>query len=421
MAVHLDRIHVTNYRSCKSTTLNLHRNLSSLIGPNGSGKSNLLNAILLLNKISRPSRGRGDEELLLSGCKLQATIDVQGKLVKYEALVQYATSERNIDEVVTTRERWNLLEITGQKKWYKIPLSATQRQLGLLEYQAPSKRLSPRYRNAVLLHYSHMMGVGIEDPQHLQIVFDALERIAAFFNGITYYSASRFTDPSKCPASFELQNDRLSRRHTRFGEEHVYFLYDLFSAFKTNKNEFAEFLSLVGNEGIGLVETVKFTEIDAPSSDYEVLAGGRLIKRELKRLLVIPSFVIHGTALSPNQLSEGTFKTLAILFYIITDKSRLLLLEEPEVCIHHGLLSSIMEIIKDFSRKKQIVISTHSDAVLDALDPENVFLVKNDPERGTLARHVPGALSRRDYLALRQYLAEYGNLGEYWRHGDLEK
>ena len=112
---------------------------------------------------------------------------------------------------------------------------------------------------------------------------------------------------------------------------------------------------------------------------------------------------------------------MAILFYIITDKSQLLLLEEPEVCIHHGLLASIVEIIKESSLKKQIILSTHSDFVLDALDPTNIFIVRNDPQKGTVVRHVPSSMSTREYKALKNYLDSSGNLGEYWRHGELEE
>jgi predicted ATPase len=96
------------------------------------------------------------------------------------------------------------------------------------------------------------------------------------------------------------------------------------------------------------------------------------------------------------------------------------LLEEPEVCVHHGLLSSILDIIKAFSRRKQIVISTHSDFVLDALAPDNVFVVRRSASKGTTVARVSEKMTVRQYQSLKKYLMESGNLGEYWRHGDLE-
>ena len=96
------------------------------------------------------------------------------------------------------------------------------------------------------------------------------------------------------------------------------------------------------------------------------------------------------------------------------------MIEEPEVCIHHGLLSSIISLIKSQSKQKQIVISTHSDFVLDHLDPENLVLVKRQPNKGTKATQLSKSMSTNDYKVLREYLEESGNLGEYWREGGLD-
>ena len=51
------------------------------------------------------------------------------------------------------------------------------------------------------------------------------------------------------------------------------------------------------------------------------------------------------------------------------------------------------------------------------LAPENVFLVRKERRLGTKVRAVTKALSGRDFEALKTYLAETGNLGEFWRHG----
>ena len=88
-------------------------------------------------------------------------------------------------------------------------------------------------------------------------------------------------------------------------------------------SKFLEFLSIVGNEGIGLIDTIKYDVIEVPTNEYAVGIGGKVISKENKKLLVIPNFIIGSNKLSPNQLSEGTFKTLAIVFYLVTDTSRL--------------------------------------------------------------------------------------------------
>ena len=115
--------------------------------------------------------------------------------------------------------------------------------------------------------------------------------------------------------------------------------------------------------------------------------GGKIEKVRRQKVLVVPQFHKGREILSPNQLSEGTFKTLALLFNIITEDSTALLIEEPEVCVHQGLLSSILELIKQYSSSKQMFVSTHSDYVLDYLQPENVFTVKYDKKAGADSPH----------------------------------
>jgi predicted ATPase len=104
----------------------------------------------------------------------------------------------------------------------------------------------------------------------------------------------------------------------------------------------------------------------------------------------------------------------------MTEQSSALLIKEPEVCVHHGLLSSIMELIKDYSKRKQIVVSTHSDFVLDRVEPRNVYQVTRSAEDGTDIRHLAKEMSAQEMKALKNYLETEGNLGEYWRHGGFE-
>jgi len=66
-----------------------------------------------------------------------------------------------------------------------------------------------------------------------------------------------------------------------------------------------------------------------------------------------------------------------------------------------------------------MIVSTHSDYVLDRVEPENVYTVSLDGPRGTIVRHIPKAMNRKGLAALREYLAKEGNLGEYWREGGL--
>jgi predicted ATPase len=78
------------------------------------------------------------------------------------------------------------------------------------------------------------------------------------------------------------------------------------------------------------------------------------------------------------------------------------------------------ELIKTYASHKQMILSTHSDYVLDHVKPENVFKVTFTESDGTAAHHIKKTMTSKEFAALRMYLEREGNLGEYWREGGLE-
>ncbi|MDD5759589.1 MAG: AAA family ATPase [Desulfobulbaceae bacterium] len=407
---------IRNYRSCVLTTLEPNSGLTALIGVNGSGKTNLLNALLLLKRATIGGRLRYPlESDYVNRSLVDAVIDYQGASIALRGEIFYTTSNKNNDEVVGTRLKWNLEEITGKKGWIELPIEMLMQGE---EYRyiisAGNKKLS----------YAQMARGGWFEHREMKSllpdkVFPVAIEISQYLAGLNYYSASQFSDPSRCPVSLELEDNRPRTRRRRGTINHSQFMHDLYHSYTTSTNSFLRFKNVIGPEGIGLISDIQFDEIRLPSNIVEVRAGGKTEKKERTQTVIVPTFTIDGNTLSPNQLSEGTFKTLALLYYVLTDDSQLLLVEEPEVCIHHGLLNSIIALIRDESRSKQIIISTHSDYVLDQLQPENVVLVDRKPDKGTKSRAISKAMSKTDFKALKQYLADSGNLGEYWREGGL--
>lgn len=435
ISVRLKSIDISNYRSCISTHFETNTALSALIGPNGSGKTNILQAILLLKKISsfRPGHRTSRNLERASTCSLRCSFEVIEGEITYSARIKYITNEFNNDELVDTEEHWEIHWSNGTSEQLSYPLAvvrapAQDSYFMWIEHMArleQKKRLEAGDKKATSASLSDLLGEKLEDIER-QVSAEspsrrALGRIASFISKISYYSASQFTSPADCPAFFEIESENVFPR--RFGSQrtsHSRFLKDLYSLKQNNKAGFGEYERLVGESGINLIEKLEFHRVELPSSDIEIRTGGEIVKKQIKRMLIVPHFIINGTKLSPAQLSEGTFKTLAVVLYLATDKSDLLLLEEPEVCIHHGLLSSLIELIKSYSGQKQIILTTHSDYVLDELVPENILLVKNTKELGTVVGSLPESLSSENYSALKGYLDTTGNLGEYWKHMGFE-
>lgn len=409
----INSFEIKSYRSCVKTKLQLNEELTALIGINGSGKSNLLNGLLLLRKIcSSRYIPNTEDNSSYNQCSFSCDISHEEKKIGIKGEIVFETDERNYDEVHFSKVKWNLKDFTGNNLWLEIPIELYR----LRRFNPFIEPSLPIYRDLDRNAFRQLKKI---QNSLVEQVFPILNEVTDFFSNISYYSASQFSDPSRCPVSIELEEKRPMRR-SRYQAGHEQYIFDLYQAWKTGDKVFKRYINTVNKNGIGLVDDICFNEVVMPSSSYKVQSGGKIQKLERNRLLVVPNFTIENNSLSPNQLSEGTFKTLALIFYILTDESNLLLIEEPEVCIHHGLLNSVISLIKSQSKLKQIVISTHSDFVLDHLDPDNLVIVKREPEKGTTAKSLTKILTKNDFKALRQYLEESGNLGEYWREGGFD-
>lgn len=408
--MHLQKVQIKNYRTCIDSTFELDKELSVLIGPNGSGKTNLLSALRILRTLcTTPEfRNRKSEAPASSATEIKSTFIVGKYRIVHTAKVHVVTNEKNADEIVKSTETWNIPTKDSKRK--TIGVSAWQ------------------LRNFVSDHHDYGWDNSGERDRFKEWLkeqglvvktFDYLSQITEYMLGISYYSASQFTNPGSAPVSFEVEG-QANRRTGISIVGHKRILYDIYQEYLNKTETYREFLDLVGSDGINLIESLEFDEIQTSSSTYTVRAGGKVVERTKNNLIVVPRISISGQMLSPSQLSEGTFKTFALVFYLVTDKSSLLMIEEPEVCIHHGLLNSIIEMIKQYSHDKQIVVSTHSDSVLDRIEVKNVRSVKRDPLKGTLVTTLSKNMSAREVKALKAYLSNEGSLGEYWKHGDLE-
>lgn len=77
-------------------------------------------------------------------------------------------------------------------------------------------------------------------------------------------------------------------------------------------------------------------------------------------------------------MSDGTLRALGILSSFFQNViPTLIAIEEPESSIHPEALGSILDVIRSFARKTQIVVTTHSPELLDAkwIRPENLRIV----------------------------------------------
>lgn len=79
-------------------------------------------------------------------------------------------------------------------------------------------------------------------------------------------------------------------------------------------------------------------------------------------------------------ISDGTINITALIVALYFEKRPIAIVEEPERNVHPYLISRIAGMMKDASRRKQIIVTTHNPELVRNTDIEDVLLVSRDEE-----------------------------------------
>lgn len=120
----------------------------------------------------------------------------------------------------------------------------------------------------------------------------------------------------------------------------------------------------------------------------------------------------HQAMISTARLSDGTLRYLCLLAILRHPKPPpLICIEEPELGMHPDIMPTIAELLVQAAKRTQIIVTTHSDALISALnDPETVMVCERD-EQGS-------SIERLDQEKLKDWLEEY-KIGDLWRMGEI--
>lgn len=113
------------------------------------------------------------------------------------------------------------------------------------------------------------------------------------------------------------------------------------------------------------------------------------------------------------RLSDGTLRYLCLLAVLChPTPPPLICLEEPELGLHPDIIATLADLLIDASHRMQIIVTTHSDILIDALShiPEAVIVCEK--ENGATQ------MRRLNHHQLQSWLEEY-SLGGLWRSGQL--
>ncbi len=123
-----------------------------------------------------------------------------------------------------------------------------------------------------------------------------------------------------------------------------------------------------------------------------------------------------GHPVPATRLSDGSLRYLFLLAALCSLEpppiTPIICIEEPETGLHPDVIPKLAKLLVEASKRSQIIVTTHSDILIDALS--------DTPEAVVICEKVDGAtqLRRLDADDLKVWLDDY-RLGELWTRGDL--
>ena len=113
-----------------------------------------------------------------------------------------------------------------------------------------------------------------------------------------------------------------------------------------------------------------------------------------------------------HELSEGTLRFIWLVALLHSPHlSTITMIDEPEVSLHPELLSLLVSIMRETSKRTQLIIATHSDRLVRFLHPEEVVVMDIKEDGGAIATWA-------DTMDLDAWLTEY-SLDEVWQMGRM--
>lgn len=404
-------VSVENFLSFRKATVPL-QSLNVLVGPNGAGKTNFLRIFQFLGEVARQDltpaidflggfeqlrfRGEigqeGTIKIALRGVITQhASLNApdEYKLSFWEGRIrrrvqplseQVAGGERIVDRIVNRNEVIVLKRFKGRGR--RITLSG--RSIQFAPEATTARRTSERTVSVQAqssgLNTLRKLGneYGAEQVEALAQVFENLRLVDVAVDGIR--RPGRTSNPSRLEST---------------GENVASYLQWLSQDHASVFDRLCEDVRFV----LPSFESFRFTSIGG-SDDY--------IRLDIKER--------HLTGYTPlARASFGTIRAIA-LFAMLHDPSppRLTCLEEVDHGFHPHALDRLVERLREASERTQIIVATHSPALVNRVNADELIIFERDP--GTNATRVSD-LSPEQIQAMSD--ASELRLGELWFSGSL--
>ncbi len=358
--------------------------LNVLIGPNGAGKSNLIEVIGLLraapSDIMAPIRegGGGDNwtwrgEQSVTEARVEVVVEtpfVYSDKLRYSLafgpfLFGIAVLKEEIGEEKDSSERYL------ERRLNKVTLT----------YRDESRERSQRELPWTDIKPDQSILSQLKDPVH----YPELTHIGHTLSSIHLHREWSFgrNTPPRLPQKADLPNYLLAEDGRNLGM--------VLNRLEGDPKAKEQLLSTLRNLYHGI-------------DDYHVQVEAGSVQVFLKEGAVqIPA----------TRLSDGTLRYLCLLAILCNPTlPPLVCIEEPELGLHPDILPGLADLLRKTSERCQLIVTTHSDMLVDALTETPESIVVCEKENGQTK------LNRLDKDELSHWLEKY-RLGELWTSGEL--
>ncbi len=372
--------------------------LNVVIGPNGSGKSNILEAIELLrasaSDLVAPVRaGGGTEEWLWKGteslpvAEMDATLYNPNGIMALRHRISFASVGQRFDLVdeAIENERGEFEGATDVRFFYRYQAGhpvLSVRAVDINGAFTEKERRERKLQREDLAPNQSVLSQRRDPDQYPEITYlgDQYKQFKLFRE----WNMGRNTTP-RIPQPVDMPSDFLAEDASNLG------------------------LVLNHLDLMGDIRSLLFSQIEQFYEQFEryqvYFQGGtvQVFFHEKELFRPVPA----------TRLSDGTLRFLCLVSILChPSPPPLICIEEPEISLHPDILPIIAELLIQASHRTQVIVTTHSDILVDALShvPEAVLVCEKE-SNATVVR-------RLDQDALREWLKEY-SLGDLWRSGEL--
>ncbi len=390
MPVFLQQLTLKGFLSFGRASVVLLRPLNVVIGPNGSGKSNLVEALSVLRAVPKdlplPIRqGGGVTDWLWRDASEQPASRAEIEVVVAAGLVAVPPGGSAVRYQLAFGAQGDSFVVLDERIENEHPTSGAPKPYFYFGYENGRPMLNVKNERRELRREDIDPTQSILSQRRDPDTYPELTRLANLLGRIVIYRNWQFGPDSSLRLSCapDVRTDVLTESFDNLPARIA-----VLKRTPAVKKRLIELLS----------------EVAAGFDDVEVVPEGGQLQLYLSE---------RGRMMPARRLSDGTLRFLCLLAILLDPTPPpLVVIEEPELGLHPDLLPTVRDLLVDASTRCQLLVTTHSTQLVDAMTMHADSVLISEKRDGSTN------LFPLDQANVEKW-REHGSLGNLWMSGHL--